>query len=59
MKFAIAKSYPHPVLRIGSSDYIDAEFEMEFSVERMQTTTAIEINVKFDSFNRPISSATN
>lgn len=47
MKFAIAKSYPHPVLRIGSSDYIDTEFEMEFSVERIQSTTAIEINAKF------------
>ncbi len=47
MKFSISKSYPHPVLRVRSSDYIDAEFRMDFSIERLKTTTAIKVNVQF------------
>ncbi len=47
MKFDPWKAFPHPVLRIGSSDYERVEFEVTFSVERIEGTTAIELVAEF------------
>lgn len=47
MRFDGAKSFPHPVLRPGSSDYEAVEFEVEIKVERIEWTTSVRIEVDF------------
>lgn len=47
MRFDPAKSFPHPVLRPGSSDYRKAEFEVGIIVERVELTTALRITADF------------
>lgn len=47
MKFDPAKSFPHPVLRPGSSDYRRAEFEVGITVEKAELTTALRITADF------------
>lgn len=47
MRFDPAKSFPHPVLRPGSSDYRKAEFEVGVTVEKVEKTTALRITADF------------
>lgn len=47
MKFDPAKSFPHPVLRPGSSDYLKAEFEVGITVQRAEKTTALRVSADF------------
>lgn len=48
MRFDPSKSYPHPVLRPGSSDYPEAEFQVELEVERLRNGTALRVRGTFD-----------
>ena len=50
MKFDPGKAWPHPVLRPPSygDDYPHAEFEVEINVERIQGSTAVEVNAAFE-----------
>ena len=50
MKFDPSKAWPHPVLRPPSygDDYPHAEFEVEIEVNRIQGSTAVEVNAQFE-----------
>ena len=48
MRFDRAKSFPHPVLRAGSSDYEEVEFQVTLELERTVQTTAVELEAVFD-----------
>jgi len=48
MRFDPAKSFPHPVLREGSSDYEGVEFQVEIELHRTETTTAVALKATFD-----------
>ena len=47
MKFDLRKAFPHPVLRHGSNDYPDAEFQAEISLERNKGTSHIQLCAHF------------
>ena len=50
MKFDPGKAWPHPVLRppnVGD-DYPEAEFQVEIEVQRVEGSTAIEVDATFD-----------
>lgn len=47
MRYSATKSYPHPVLRDGSSDYLDAEFKVDLIVEVGTNSMAIEFQADF------------
>ena len=47
MRFDPNKSYTYPVLRPGSSDYQQAEFQVEIQPERIPGTTALRITADF------------
>ena len=48
MRFDPAKSFPHPVLREGSSDYEGVEFQVSVDLERTEQTTAVALEAVFD-----------
>ena len=48
MRFDPSKSYPHPVLRPGSTDYPDAEFQVELELDRSRGGTALRVRGTFD-----------
>jgi len=48
MRFDPAKSFPHPVLREGSSDYEGVEFQVSVELERTERTTAVALEAAFD-----------
>lgn len=48
MRFDLSKSYPHPVLRPGSSDYPQAEFQVELELDRLRDGTALRVRGAFD-----------
>ena len=50
MRFDPGKAWPHPVLRPPSygDDYPHAEFEVEINVERIQGSTAVEVDAAFE-----------
>lgn len=48
MRFDSAKSFPHPVLRPGSSDYRGVEFEVTIDLKRTEGTTALDLDAKFE-----------
>lgn len=48
MRFDPAKSFPHPVLREGSSDYEGVEFQVSVELERTERTTAVALDAAFD-----------
>ena len=47
MRFDPNKSYPHPVLRPGSSDYPRSEFEAVVEIERVVGTTLVKVSTEF------------
>ena len=47
MRFDPGKTYPHPVLRPGSSDYPDAEFEVEIDLQRFSGGTELRVKAAF------------
>ena len=47
MRFDANKSYPHPVLRPGSSDYPRSEFETVVEVNRVLGTTLVTVVTQF------------
>ena len=48
MRYDPNKAYPYPVLRHDSSDYPRAEFQVEITVERIPSSTALQIEADFD-----------
>ncbi len=48
MRFDLSKTYPHPVLRPGSSDYRDTEFQVEIKLDRSRGDTGLRVVVDFD-----------
>lgn len=47
MRFDPAKTYPHPVLRPGSTDYRDAEFQVEIKLDRLRGGTKLRVRADF------------
>lgn len=47
MKFDPAKTYPHPVLRPGSSDYPGAEFQVDIKLDRLSGGTELRMTADF------------
>lgn len=47
MIFDGAKSFPHPVLRPGSSDYESVEFQVTIEVELIKKTTVVRVIAEF------------
>lgn len=47
MKFDLNKAFPHPVLRYGSDDYPDAEFQVEIQLDRLKGSSSIRLAVEF------------
>ncbi len=47
MKFDPNKVYPYPVLRPGSSDYSNAEFQVEYRIQRIEETTTLKVEADF------------
>lgn len=47
MKFFHGKSYPHPVLRYGSTDYTEAEFQADIDLDRKKGSTELLLTVEF------------
>lgn len=47
MRFDPAKAYPHPVWRPGSSDYPDAEFQVEIDLKRVSGSTELQVTADF------------
>ena len=47
MKFDLRKAFPHPVLRPGSNDYPDADFEAEIDIRRKRGMTHVHLSVVF------------
>ena len=43
MKFDPGKAFPHPVLRPQSTDYPDAEFEVDMKLEREERSTGLQL----------------
>ena len=48
MKFFYGKSYPHPVLRYASTDYRDAEFQVDIDLTRKEGSTQVSLAVEFN-----------
>lgn len=48
MRFDPAKSYPHPVLRRWSSDYPDAEFQVDITSDRRRGGTELLVRAEFE-----------
>ena len=48
MRFDPAKSYPHPVLRPGSTDYPHAEFQVELELDRPRGGTILRVRADFE-----------
>lgn len=48
MKFFHGKSYPHPVLRYGSTDYTEAEFEVDVHLDRKRGSTELLLSINFE-----------
>lgn len=48
MRFDPAKSYPHPVLRPGSTDYPQAEFQVEITSDRYRGGTKLRVSAAFE-----------
>lgn len=48
MKFDPAKSYPHPVLRPQSSDYVDCALQVEISLDRVPGSVELWLTAEFD-----------
>lgn len=48
MHFDPAKSYPHPVLRPGSTDYPRAEFQVDITAERRRGGTKLRVRAEFE-----------
>lgn len=44
MRFDPARTYPHPVLRPGSRDYLRVEFEVDVDLQRIPNTTEIGLS---------------
>lgn len=42
------KCYPYPVLRPGSSDYFDAEFQVDIRLEKEVNSTALRVGASFE-----------
>lgn len=47
MRISSAKAFPHPVLRLGSDDYADAEFQMIAEPVRAESSTALRLSIEF------------
>lgn len=47
MKFDLNKAFPHPVLRHGSDDYPDAEFEVQMRLHRQKGSSAVHLSADF------------
>lgn len=47
MRFDPAKTYPHPVLRPGSSDYRGTEFEVDIELDRLPGGTTLRVVADF------------
>ena len=48
MKCDPGKAFPHPVLRPQSTDYPDAEFQVEIDLTRIEGSTALRVTAEFD-----------
>lgn len=48
MKFDLAKSYPHPVLRPQSSDYVDRAFQVEIELDLIAEATDLRLTAEFE-----------
>ena len=48
MRYDANKAYPHPVLRPESTDYPHAEFQVELTIERIETETAVRVTAEFE-----------
>lgn len=48
MKCDPGKAFPHPVLRPQSTDYPDAEFQVEIDLTRVKGSTALRVTAEFD-----------
>jgi len=46
MKFDPGKAFPHPVLRPESTDYPEAEFEVEMTLQREERSTGLQLRVE-------------
>ena len=47
MRFDPAKTYPHPVLRPGSSDYPGAEFQVDIELDRLVGGTELRVTADY------------
>lgn len=54
MIFDGAKSFPHPVLRPGSSDYEKVEFQVTIEVDSIKGTTAVRTTAEFTLSDRDL-----
>ena len=48
MKFDPAKSYPHPVLRPQSSDYVDRAFQVEINLDLVPDAVELRLTAEFE-----------
>ena len=48
MRFDDGKAFPHPVLRYGSSDYPDAEFQAQLDLVRSEHGSGVRLSAQFD-----------
>ena len=48
MKCDPGKAFPHPVLRPQSTDYPNAEFQVEIDLTRIEGSTALRVTAEFD-----------
>lgn len=48
LRFDEAKAFPHPVLRHGSSDYPDAEFQAQLNLVRRLHGSGVQLSARFD-----------
>ena len=48
MRFDDGKAFPHPVLRHGSTDYPDAEFQVQLDLVRREHNSGVRLSAQFD-----------
>ena len=48
MRFDDGKAFPHPVLRHGSRDYPDAEFQAQLDLVRQENGSGVRLSAQFD-----------
>lgn len=48
MRFDEQKAFPHPVLRHGSSDYPNAEFQAQLNLVRRENSSGVRLTARFD-----------